>query len=112
MSADEGHVWINVLSNGVGIGVYAPEALVSGIGDFGHYDRTGEMLRVTGTFNEGCDQHGGDLDLHAGSIERIAAAEARSHEIGWWKLWLGIVALSCALGVWGLSRWRMRRSGS
>jgi hypothetical protein len=103
-------VWLNVLSGGVAIGVYAPESMASGIEEFGDYDTTGELLRVEGTFNAGCDEHGGDLDIHATAIEQTAAAVVRTHEIGWWKLWVGIVALSCAVAVLVRQRRAERRA--
>lgn len=52
-----------------GIAVWLPSDLTDGIRYYGDYTHQGDFVRVTGTFNAACPQHGGDLDIHATSLE-------------------------------------------
>ncbi len=38
---------------------------------FGDYRHEGDIVRVKGTFNSACPEHGGDMDIHATSLEII-----------------------------------------
>jgi tRNA(Ile2) C34 agmatinyltransferase TiaS len=101
-----GHVWVNVLSEGTAIGVWTTEALAADLEVFGRFSHTGDVVRVTGTFNEGCDQHGGDLDVHATALELVRRGEARARPAQPWKLAVGLIGLAVAAVGWR----RMRRS--
>jgi len=101
----QGHVWVNVLSEGTAIGVWMPDEMTAEIEVFGRYSHTGDIVRVTGRLSEACDEHGGDLDVHAESLELIERGERREHAVEWWKLGVGLVGLVVAYAGWR----RMRR---
>ena len=105
LAGGDGHVWINVLSDGTAIGVWAPEAMTAEIRVFGRFSHTGDTVVVTGVLNEGCDLHGGDLDVHATGIELVRRGERRDTPIEWWKLGAGLAGLMVAYAGWR----RMRR---
>lgn len=105
LDGGEGHVWVNVLSEGVAIGVWAPEALAAELEVFGDWGHTGDRVMVTGVFSEACDTHGGDLDVHATSITLLERGTERQHPISFWKLGVGLAGVSLAL----LGHRRMRR---
>lgn len=65
LRAEQGHQWINVLSGGVAVGVWLPDDDADLVGTLGDYRAVGDIVRATGRFNYACDQHGGDLDVHA-----------------------------------------------
>lgn len=105
LNGGEGHVWVNVLSDGVAIGVWAPEAFAADLEVFGDWGHTGDRVKVTGVLNEACDAHGGDLDVHATSITLLERGTERQHPVSFWKLGVGLAGISLAL----LGHRRMRR---
>lgn len=101
----QGHVWVNVLSEGTAIGVWMPEELASDLDVLGTWRYTGDRVQVTGTFNEACDQHGGDLDIHAASVVLLEHGSERDQPVSLWKLAVAAIAFIVA---W-LGYRRMRR---
>lgn len=99
------HVWVNVLSNGTAIGVWMPQELAAELGVVGTWKNTGDVVRVVGVFNEACDQHGGDLDVHAETLALLRPGERRDRPVSWWKLAVGLAGGVAAYVGWR----RMRR---
>lgn len=93
LAGGEGHVWVNVLSDGVAIGVWMPREQAAAIGQFGTYRHSGDIVEVTGVFHEACDRHGGDLDIHAEEMSVISAGEPTDHPISYWKIGLGAAGI-------------------
>lgn len=93
------HVWLNVLSEGVAIGVWMPETMAAQVTEFGRWSHDGDTVRATGVLNEACDLHGGDLDIHAEELTVIAAGRARSNPVQYWKLVPGLAGLLLAYAL-------------
>ena len=92
-----------------GIGVWAPRVELERIQILGGYKNMGDRVRVTGTFNRACPEHGGDTDIHAVEVEVLEQGHPIRHPFSWWKLVLiiGLVALLLGSGsIW----WRRRLS--
>lgn len=100
------HVWVNVLSDGVAVGVWMPEAMTDDLQVFGDWQHVGDRVAVTGVFNAACDEHGGDLDVHVTELELVARGTERERPVAWWKL--GFVAAGTALALYGYRRMRRR----
>lgn len=96
LAGGRGHVWLNVLSGGVAIGAWMPEAMAEPVGSFGRWSHDGDIVRVTGVLNEACDTHGGDFDIHATEVTVLRAGTPRTHPIQYWKLLGGIAGLLAA----------------
>ncbi|MDY0340837.1 MAG: hypothetical protein RBS17_06465 [Coriobacteriia bacterium] len=96
LAGGQGHVWLNVLSGGVAIGVWMPEQMAERVETFGMWSHDGDIVRITGVLNEACDTHGGDLDVHATGLEVITSGTPREHQVKYWKLAVGLVALAAA----------------
>ena len=69
-----------------GIAVWLPEEEAAKIGVLGRYGSKGDLVEVRGVFNADCREHGGDLDIHAVSLEVLepgrrldAAPDAGKH---------------------------------
>lgn len=60
--------WININDGDNAIGVWAKSQLLADVNLFGNYKSKGDMLEVSGIFNMACQEHGGDLDIHADSM--------------------------------------------
>jgi hypothetical protein len=71
------HVWLNLLDGGGAIGIWARRADLPEILFFGSYDARGDALRVRGVFHRSCPEHGGDLDIHATTLEVVARGELK-----------------------------------
>jgi hypothetical protein len=67
------HVWVNVLNGSTAIGVWISAGQRADIRFAGRYGIQGDRIRIVGHFNQACSEHGGDLDIHAISVETLAA---------------------------------------
>jgi hypothetical protein len=110
MRGDGGHVWVNVLSAGVGIGVWMPADLAEELRTFGDWHHTGDTVRVTGVLNHACDRHGGDLDVHASAVQVLTYGSERERQPQWWKAAAGLGGLVVAYA--GLRRLRRQEERS
>ena len=82
-----------------GQAIWAPAALAQRVRSFGGYRREGDSVRVLGTFNAACREHGGDMDIHATSLEVVGEGYAVAHPLRVRRLGLGfaLFALAAAL---------------
>jgi hypothetical protein len=104
LRAPGGSVWVNVL-NGTAIGVVVDRSLAETVGSWGDYRAVGDTVHVVGLFNVACDEHGGDMDVHATAFKVIEPGFQRLHSLDWYKGVIGLVALAVA----GLAARRSRR---
>lgn len=52
-----------------GMAIWASADLAGQITHFGDYKHEGDIVEVTGVFNAACAEHGGDMDIHATTLE-------------------------------------------
>ncbi len=109
LRAPEERRWVNVLAKDAPIGVVMEEGQARSITHFGDYRRNGDTLRIVGIFNLACDEHGGDRDVHAESVETVRIGSLREHRVEWWKGVVGLVAGAAGLVGIRLSARRRRR---
>lgn len=95
-----GHVWLNVLDDGTAVGVWMPTETASGVTTFGNWKEHGDLVTVTGTFNRACDVHGGDLDIHAKTLDVVNPGSARETPVQPWKAAVGMVGIAAAALGW------------
>ncbi|TDB36898.1 MAG: hypothetical protein D9V44_10335 [Actinobacteria bacterium] len=95
LTSDDG-AWLSVLSDGTALGVHLPRDIAEPVTRFGDYETTGDEVRVTGEFRQACDEHGGDMDIHATSLEVVATGTSRQHPVMMWKAGLAVVAFGVA----------------
>jgi hypothetical protein len=91
------HAWINVLNHGTAIGVWVTEEQCHVIGLTGRYGTTGDQVRITGLFRRSCAEHGGDLDIHAASLEVLQTGTRISMPLDKRRLAAAIVLLIMAV---------------
>ncbi|MBU3146159.1 hypothetical protein [Clostridium sp. CF012] len=63
--------WVNISDGSNAMGIWIKNEQVKSIKNFGKYGYKGDTLRINGTFNRACLEHGGDMDIHASSVEII-----------------------------------------
>ena len=74
------YAWVNVNDGRSAIGVFTAAENVAGL-SAGGYKRQGDIVRVSGEFHRACHRHGGDMDIHAGSVTVIIKSAAREELI-------------------------------
>lgn len=63
------YTWINIGDGSNAIGIWMKNEDAFKVKTFGNDKYRGDILEVTGIFSRACSEHGGDLDIHAYSIE-------------------------------------------
>jgi hypothetical protein len=102
--------WVNVLGDEVGIGVWVTDEMAAQIEYFGDYRHDGDIVRVRGPVNISCEEHGGEFDVHAQSLEIVTVGGPREHDLDLRKGLVGIVGIAIAAFLWLLyGRRRDRR---
>ncbi|NPV29638.1 MAG: DNA-binding protein [Firmicutes bacterium] len=102
------YAWIPVSDGLNTIGVWAPALYVEQIKYVGSYRYRGDRVRVIGIFHQACRQHGGDLDIHAKSLEIIKQGCRISHPLDRARvLGAGILGLFAVI-LFFVNRFRVR----
>ncbi|MCE5191280.1 MAG: hypothetical protein LLG08_05920 [Actinomycetia bacterium] len=93
-----------------GMAVWIDASLAKRIQFFGDYKHEGDVVKISGTFNAACAEHGGDMDIHATSLEIVKPGRDAQDPVRSWKLlWALALALVAAVlyvlnrnwGKWG-----------
>jgi len=108
LAAPGGKRWVNLLGDAVAIGVVVDAKGAAEVTRFGEYRQRGATLLVRGRLNSACDDHGGDLDVHATSVRIIDAGHTSPHVVHPNKLLFAAAAAVAAMGLVAHYR-RLRR---
>ncbi|MHB1322923.1 MAG: hypothetical protein ACYC6J_06930 [Coriobacteriia bacterium] len=104
LAGGPGHGWLNVLDGGMALGVWLPNEMAREVRAFGDWKSSGDVVRVTGTFNQVCAEHGGDMDVHATALVVLDRGEERTRPVSYWKL--AIVGAGALVALFGYRRLR------
>lgn len=90
-----------------GMAIWIPAGEADAITYFGDYEHEGDIVEVAGVFNAACAQHGGDMDIHATSLDvlepgHVVIDEIKSNKVIW-AAGLALVALALYIAD---RRWR------
>jgi hypothetical protein len=93
-----------------GQAIWVDAGLARKITYYGNYLHEGDIVKVTGTFHSVCRDHGGEMDIHADTLEIVRIGHPVKHTVNFKQAWLGLVLLGLA-GVlfWIRSIARRRR---
>jgi hypothetical protein len=82
---DDTYMWKNI-EEGAKLGgynsghaVWISADLATKIRFFGDFKHEGDVVKVVGTFHAACPQHGGDMDIHASTIEIVRVGHTVRH---------------------------------
>ena len=113
VAASGGRVWVALsATSGQSISVLMDADDAEVIDAYGDYDTTGATVRVRGTYHVACDDHAGELDVHASEVELVTASSESAHDVSARRLEtaLALAAAGVVLVVaYLLLRRRMRR---
>jgi len=102
------YAWLNVNDGNIAIGVWAPKTMIRDIDYTGNYHKKGDIIEVSGVFHRSCLEHGGDLDIHALEIKKIAAGSLAIHPVNRKKVYLGAYSLIFVLLFYALKKFFQR----
>ncbi len=98
MNADADHKWVNVLgSDGSCIGVLVDNTMAERIKNVGDYSTTGTTLQVRGIYSIDCDEHQGELDVHAVDVRVLDSGGRVEHFVSETDVNLGLQL--CLVGL-------------
>lgn len=104
LSAPDGQRWVNILGEGVAVGLVVDAADAEKIPLLGRYGVRGATVRAQGTLHRACAEHGGDLDIHVATFEVFDEGETLERPLHPRKLGLAGAAIFVALALY----WRYR----
>lgn len=73
--------WVNLADDAGALGIWMTSGDAALIRTYGSYATTGDRLLVRGVFHRACPEHGGDMDIHAASVQTVSSGEARPHPV-------------------------------
>ena len=112
LRSDAERVWVNILGDdGVAIGVWARTEDADAISVLGDYTHEGDRVHIEGVLQAACDRHGGDLDIHADTVDIRAAGTVIDHEADTGVGVAGVVLLALAGVLARAYRTRRLRAG-
>lgn len=107
-SMEEGGALVG-MSN-MSMSVWADKIDTENIKILGGYKNKGARVRVTGVFHRACQEHGGDTDIHAFSVEVIGPGHPFSHHFQYWKLFTILILGALIVFLWDLRRSRIKKA--
>ncbi|MGN0038438.1 MAG: hypothetical protein ACI36Y_04785 [Coriobacteriales bacterium] len=113
MRGGSGHKWLNVLgADGSCIGVWVDDDMAARISNVGSYSTAGTTIQVRGIYSLDCEDHQGELDVHALTIRVLDPGGAITHYADDQDITTGLQLCAVAfmlLLVFGILRWREDR---
>jgi len=103
--------WLNIIDGSNAIGIWINKGQVKDIFYTGSYQTKGDSVEIVGKFNRSCVEHGGDLDIHAQSINKIGSGSKVYHAINIRAITLAL-ALCCIILLAFLLRMLQLRSSA
>jgi hypothetical protein len=85
------HAWVNLSDGSNAIGVWIDADMLRTVSTMGRYGQVGDILQVTGVFHRACQEHGGDMDLHAEQIVVLQKGHTVQGAVSGWKIILAIM---------------------
>jgi hypothetical protein len=76
---------------------------------FGDFKHDGDIVKVAGVFNAACREHGGDMDIHASSMEILRVGYPVPHIVNKHRALVAVLLFFFAGGFYGVRRIAERR---
>ena len=92
-----------------GHAVWVSAGLAGKIRFYGDFKHDGDIVRVIGMFNATCREHGGDMDIHASSLEIIRPGYPVPHTVDMRRGMIAGVLFVVAGLLYGIRRIAVRR---
>lgn len=93
------YAWINVNDGSNAIGVYLPIEMTKDLDVFGDYNHIGDKVLIEGVFSRNCDEHGGEIDIHATSLTIVEEGYVVERVVSVWKFAIAFISFSLSILV-------------
>ena len=103
------HVWINVHDGSNALGVWAGREALPAVRYYGSYRASGDWVRVRGVFHRSCPEHGGDMDIHADSLDVARVGHTVDHVFNTGRAVVALLLLGAAAVLYLVQRAMHRR---
>jgi hypothetical protein len=100
--------WVNINDGDNALGVWMDASLAKEIKFTGNYKSRGDSLEISGIFHRACLEHGGDLDIHAQGLRKLASGRMVNQRLNLGKRNLSLVLLGALLIIWILTLFRKK----
>jgi hypothetical protein len=100
------YAWISILDEGTAISAWIQKSKLPSDINIGRYEKTGDIVRLQGIFHRACQEHGGDLDIHAETLALVSKGAPVNHPIDKGMILISLTLL--AMGVILTLAWRRR----
>ncbi len=100
--------WVNINDGDNALGIWMNASFAREISYEGSYKTRGDSLEITGIFHRSCLEHGGDLDIHAQSLRKLASGRMVNQRLNLDKRNLSLVLLGALLIIWILTLFRKK----
>lgn len=99
--------WVNVNDGYNAIGIWCKTSGLEPVKFLGSYKTKGDILEVVGVFNRACQEHGGDLDIHADTITVKKRGHSVYEKVDLDKIRLIIILFLATIAIAALFRKRI-----
>jgi hypothetical protein len=103
---DDVYMWKN-LEEGAPLGgfnsgqaIWLPAAEARKIAFFGDYKHEGDVVTARGVFNSACNEHGGDMDIHAAELTIVKPGHPVPHLPNRQRAMIALALLFVSLLLW------------
>ena len=100
--------WANIHDGANAVGVWLTAEMAAKIRLTGGFKHSGDLVEITGVFNRACIEHGGDMDIHAQSLNLQVPGMPTPHGCDKTKKDLAIKLLGVLIIIWILSLLKLR----
>ena len=94
------YAWVNVHDGQQAIGIWLPRKLAETIIYTGNYKAKGDWIQIAGIFHRVCEEHGGELDIHATSLKKIQSGYFVSRAFNRSRMNKAVILLAVLGCVW------------
>lgn len=90
------YAWVNISDGGNAIGIWMTLEDAEKIKFFGDYKNIGDTLLITGVFSRNCAEHGGEVDIHCGTLEILSPGHRVAEAVGLSKILITLLLAALA----------------
>lgn len=87
------NTWVNINDKTNAMGVYMNTNYSNKIITYGGFNKIGDIIKVSGVFNRACEEHGGDMDIHALNVDILENGKKLDDKVPVYKIVLCFILI-------------------